>query len=55
MCSKYVSQKGNEAIDNYQQYKLLLNLKMKIVTTLDKTKIYILGNLSKAKLIILQL
>ena len=26
MCSKHVSQKRNEAIDNYQWYEMLLNL-----------------------------
>ena len=34
MCSKHVSQKRNEAIDNCQWYKMLLNFKLKFAMTL---------------------
>ena len=50
MCSKYVSQKRNEAIDYHQSHKMLLNFMLLISSNLYQTKIYVTSNLSTAKL-----
>ena len=50
MCSKFVSQKRNEAIDNCQAYKMLLNFILSIAMTLYQTKIHVPSNLSQARL-----